>query len=65
MSTLHILVDTDKEMIVGALHEGQMDEKRGVHRFVKHHTEQAGKPLARIIVKKGQPVKVIQAGEEV
>lgn len=64
MSTLHILVDTEKEMIVNALHEGQMEEKRGLQRFVKHYQDQAGYPLARVIVKKGSPVKVIQAGEE-
>ena len=64
MTTLHILIDPDTEKIVNAVHEGQMDEKNGIKKFVKHHTEQEGRTLARVIVKKGSPVKVIQAGEE-
>lgn len=64
MSTLHILINPEKELIINAVHEGQMDEKNGIKKFVKHHTEQEGRTLARVIVKKGSPVKVIQAGEE-
>ena len=62
MTALHILINPDSEKIVNAVHESsQMDS---VKRFVKHHQQQEGQALARIIVKKGQPVKVIQAGEE-
>lgn len=64
MTTLHILINPEKELIVAAVHEGQMDPTRGVRRFIKHHTEQEGRSLARVIVRAGSPVKVIQAGEE-
>ncbi len=63
MNTLHILINPDKEMIVNAVHEDQLQGEK-IRTFVKHHTEQEGRPLARVIVKKGEPVKVIQAGEE-
>ena len=64
MSTLHILINPDSEQIVNAVHESQMDEKNGIKKFVKHHQQQEGRTLARVIVKKGSLVKVIQAGEE-
>ncbi len=59
--TLHILVNPITETIVNAVHDDQLD---GLRRFVKHHTEEQGQPLARIIVTGGK-VKVIQAGDEV
>jgi hypothetical protein len=62
MNTLHILINPDKEMIVNAVHDDQMRD--GLKHFIRHHTNEQGQPLARIIVKKGSPIKVIQAGEE-
>jgi hypothetical protein len=64
MSTLHILINTHTEKIVNAVHEHDMDGAKGLKRYIRQHQEQEGRPLARVIVKNGQPVKVIQAGEE-
>ncbi len=63
MSTLHILINVEKAHIVNAVKDSAL-EKNGLKGYIKHHQEQEGKPLARVIVKTGQPVKVIQAGEE-
>lgn len=63
MSTLHILINPHTEHIVNAVHDDQL-QGDSVKKFVKHHQEQEGRALARVIVKKGMPVKVIQAGEE-
>lgn len=64
MTTLHILIDTEKAHIVNAVKDTDLDGPGGLKKYIKHHTEQAGHPLARAIVKQGLPVKVIQAGEE-
>ena len=63
MSTLHILINVEKAHIVNAVKDSAL-EKNGLKGYIKYHQEQEGKPLARVIVKTGQPVKVIQAGEE-
>ncbi len=63
MSTLHILINPDTETIINAVHDDQLQGEK-IRTFVKHHAEQEGRPLARVIVKKGAPVKIIQAGEE-
>ena len=64
MSTLHILINPEKAHIVNAVKDYEPDPKTGLRKYIKHHTEQEGRPLARVIVKQGEPVKVIQAGEE-
>jgi len=64
MSTLHILINPEKAHIVNAVKDYELDPKTGLKKFVKFHTEQEGRSLARVIVKQGEPVKVIQAGEE-
>jgi len=63
MSTLHILVNPDKETIVHTIHDDQLVDRK-LQGYIKLHKENEGRSLARIIVKKGMPVKVIQAGEE-
>ena len=63
MSTLHILINPHTEKIVNAVHDDQL-QGDPIKKFVKHHTEQEGRALARVIVRKDQLVKVIQAGEE-
>lgn len=63
MTVLHILIDPDKAHIVNAVKDSDL-EKNGLKSFIRHHQEQEGRALARVIVKTGQPVKVIQAGEE-
>jgi hypothetical protein len=63
MSTLHILINPHTEKIVNAVHDDQL-QGDPIKKFVKHHTNQEGIPLARVIVRKDQLVKVIQAGEE-
>lgn len=62
--TLHILVNVEKEHIVNAIKGWELDGAIGLRSFIRIHTEQEECPLARIIVKKGEPVKVIQAGDE-
>ena len=64
MSTLHILINTEKAHIVNAVKDHEMDPKNGLKKYILFHQEQEGKPLARVIVKAGQPVKVVQAGKE-
>ncbi len=64
MSTLHILINTEKAHIVNAVKDHEMDGPGGLKKYIRVHTEQEGRALARVIVKTGQPVKVIQAGEE-
>lgn len=59
--SLHILVDPADEHIVNVLHNP--DNDKALRQFVRIHTLQEGRPLARIIVTGGR-VKVIQAGEE-
>lgn len=63
MSTLHILINPHTEKIVNAVHDDQL-QGDSVRKFVKHHEREEGIPLARVIVRKDQLVKVIQAGEE-
>ena len=63
MTTLHILINTEKAHIVNAVKDSDL-EKNGLKGYIRHHQEQEGRALARVIVKTGQPVKVIQAGEE-
>lgn len=64
MNTLHILIDPESETIVNILRIDEYTGLKDLRRFIKHHTAERGRPLARVIVKKGEPVKVIQAGEE-
>lgn len=64
MSTLHILINPHTEKIVNAVHEHDMDGAKGLKGYIRHHVQQEGRSLARVIVKQGEPVKVIQAGEE-
>lgn len=64
MSTLHILINPHTEKIVNAVHEHDMDGAKGLKGYIRHHVQQEGTNLARVIVRQGQPVKVIQAGEE-
>ena len=64
MSTLHILINPEKAHIVNAVKDHVLDPKTGLKRYIRHHQEQEGRALARVIVKQGSPVKVIQAGEE-
>ena len=63
MSTLHILINVDKAHIVNAVKDSTL-EKNGLKGYIRYHQEQEGQALARVIVKAGQPVKVVQAGEE-
>lgn len=63
MSTLHILINPDRETIVHTIHDDQLRDRK-LEGYLKLHRENEGQPLARIIVRKGHPVKVIQAGEE-
>lgn len=63
MSTLHILINPEKETIVHTVHDDQLGDRK-LEKYLNLHKENEGRSLARVIVRKGNPVKVIQAGEE-
>lgn len=63
MSTLHILINPRTEHIVHTIHDDQLQDQK-LSTYLKLHEKNEGCSLARVIVKKGEPVKVIQAGEE-
>lgn len=63
MSTLHILINPDTERIIHTVHDDQLSDLK-LTKYLKLHKENEGRSLARVIVAKGHPVKIIQAGEE-
>ena len=64
MTICHILIDPESETIVNILRIDEYTGLKDLRRFIKHHTAERGRPLARVIIKRGSPVKVVQAGEE-